>query len=318
VIHFPCRHCGAQLRVPEEQAGRTGRCPRCRGKVTVPPRPATENPADKVTAGGPTGTRRKPLDGALLDLPPRPDRPVSPPGTAARETASPDTGTLRPAFDFLLYPLNVSGIIHLLIFSLLPPWWARASTLRFWMAPGIGPLCWLVVLTLYFVHYLATCLSDSAQGGTRAVDINSAGTPLSTDALLSTFGTIFPVIALAWGPPLAYGLLKGHTDWVLALWVPAVGFVFPMTLLAVNYFDSVRGANPMLVLPSIASVLGSYCVLVLCLSALSGLGGLLMYLSGGPHGGWLARPPLIYVFLVQTRLLGGFYRRYQERLDWGV
>jgi DNA-directed RNA polymerase subunit RPC12/RpoP len=318
MIRWLCPHCGAQLRVPEGQAGRTGRCPRCRGRVTVPPRPAEEAPADKARAAAPTGALRKPLDDAFPDLPPKPDRPVPPPRTEADETVSPDTETPRSAFDFLLYPLNISGIIHLLIFSLLPPLWAQASTLRFWMAPGIGPLCWLVVLTLYFVHYLATCLSDSAQGGTRAVDINSAGTPLSTDALLSTFGTIFPVVALAWGPPLAYGLIKGRADWVLAVWVPAVGFVFPMTILSVNYFDSVRGANPVLVLPSIASVLGPYCVLVLCLFVLGGLSGLLMHLSASPHGGWLARPPLIYVFLVQTRLLGGFYRRYQEQLNWGV
>ena len=63
---------------------------------------------------------------------------------------------------------------------------------------------------------------------------------------------------------------------------------------------------------------GPYCVLVTCLAVLTGLAGLLMHLSGGPHGVWVARPAIIYVLLVEAHLLGRFYRRYQERLNWGT
>jgi len=265
-----------------------------------------------------TGTPVSPLDEALFDLPRKSVQPAAQPSTPADEAAPSDKEASRSALDFLLYPMNVSGVIHLLIFSLLPPLWMQAMSLQFWMSPGIGPLFCLVLLTLYLLHYLATCLSGSAQGETRTVDINSASSPLSVDALLSTFQTVFPAVALIWIAPIAYFVIRERVDWILVIWTAAAGFVFPMVLLSINYFDSVRGANPVVVLPSIVSVLGPYCGLVLAMYVLTGLAGGLMYLSGRPGGVWVARAPVIYILLVQTHLLGRFYRRYQERLKWGA
>ncbi len=263
-------------------------------------------------------TPRTPLDGTLLDLPRAPAGPTAQPSEVADEAMRSEGGTSRSVLGVLLYPLSISGVIHLLIFALLPPLWKQAATLDFWMSPGIGPLFWLVVLTLYFLHYSAACLNDSAQGATRAVDINSESTPLSVDALLSTFQTIFPAVALIWGPALAYYLVRGRADWVLIFWLAVAGLTFPMTLLSVNYFDSLRGANPILVVSSIVSVRGPYGVFVVCLSVLTVLAALLMHLSVGPQGSWIARPALIYVLLLEPHLLGRFYRCYQERLNWGA
>jgi hypothetical protein len=218
----------------------------------------------------------------------------------------------------LLYPFSISGIIHILVFSLLPPLWAQATTLRFWESPGIGPLFWLVVLTLYFVHYAAACLSDSAAGGTRAVDVNSEATPLSVDALLSTAQTILPAVAAVWAPAFAYHLFRERVDWILLTWLAVAGFMFPMILLAVNDFDSIRGASPLLVLPSIASVLRPYCGLASCLFALGALSGTLLCLSVGRDGIWFLRPVVFYVALVAVHVLGRFYCRYKEQLNWGV
>ena len=156
------------------------------------------------------------------------------------------------------------------------------------------------------------------QGQTRAADINSASSPLSVDALLSTFQTIFPAVVLIGAAPIAYFVIRERVDWILILWTAAAGFLFPMILLAVNDFDSLRGANPFLVVPSIISVLGPYCGLVFVLYVLTALAGGLMYLSCRPGGTWLARPPIIYILLLQTHLLGRFYWRYQERLRWGA
>jgi hypothetical protein len=318
MIRFPCPHCGAKLQVSEAHAGTQGRCPQCKGRTAVPPVPATLPPIATGKASRATDAPRDLCDAALLDLPPASAPPAPPPGEQADDATSLQGKTSRPVLGVLLYPMNLSGIIHLLIFSLLPPLWAQALTLDFWMAPGIGPLFWLTVLTLYFLHYAAACLSDSAQGGTRAADINSDSTPLSVDALLSTGETILPVVVSVWGPPLAYYFIKGQADGFFAAWMATVGLVFPMTVLSVNYFDSVRGVNPVLVLSFIASVPGPYGVLVVCLVVLTGLAGLLMHLSGGPHGVWVARPAFIYVLLVEVHLLGRFYGRYQERLNWGT
>jgi hypothetical protein len=138
------------------------------------------------------------------------------------------------------------------------------------------------------------------------------------DALLSTSQTILPAVALIWAGPIAYFVIRERVDWILITWAAIAGFVFPMVLLAVNDFDSLRGASPLLVLPSIMSVLGPYCGLVLVMYVLTGLAGGLMYLSGRPGGMWIVRPPIIYILLVQTHLLGRFCWRYQERLRWGV
>jgi DNA-directed RNA polymerase subunit RPC12/RpoP len=318
MIRFPCPHCGAKLQVSEAHAGKKGRCPQCRGRTVVPQAPEAMPPIAVRKADPAPDVPRDPRDARLLDLPVVPVEPMPPPREAADEAASSEGSISGSRLGILLYPMNVSGVIHLVIFSLLPPLWMRASTLSFWMAPGIGPLCWLVVLSLYFLHYWATCLSDSAQGGIRAVDINSASMPLSVDALLSTGRTILPVVVLIWGPALAYCLLRGRVDWVLLLWLAAAGLTFPMVLLSVNYFDSVRGANPLLVLTSIASAPGPYAVLVACLSMLTALAALLMRLSPESRGGWVLRLLIIYILLTEAHLLGRFYRRNEQRLNWGT
>lgn len=260
-------------------------------------------------------TASKPLDESMFDLPPAPAWTESGAPTEVGDTTDSEP---RSVFDVWLYPLNVSGIIHLLIFSLLPPLWKEAATFRFWESPGIAQLCYLVVLTLYFVHYAAMCLSHSAGGGRRAPDINGDSSPLSTDALLSTGKMVLPIVALIWGPPLAYHVVRERTDWILLAWTALAGFVFPMVLLAVNDFDSARAANPLLVVPSIASVFGPYCVLLLCLLPLMGLAGLLMYAAVGPWKIWLARPLMFYILLVEIHLLGRFYEQHEERLNWGI
>lgn len=311
MIQFWCGQCGAKLRVPETHAGKKAHCPRCKGALRVPQAPTSPT----VEPRGPeteNAAPQNPLDPALLEPSRASEASASEPAATSEENAP------RSLFQVLLYPLSISGVIHILVFSLLPPLWAQATTLRFWMAPGIGPLFWLIVLTLYFVHYAAACLSDSAAGGTRAVDVNNDATPLSVDALLSTAQAIVPAVALVWAPAFAYYLFRGRVDWIVLAWLAAAGFLFPMILLAVNDFDSIRGASPLLVLPSIASVLRPYCVLSLCLFALGALAGTLLYLSVGRDGIWLLRPPVFYVALIAVHILGRFYYRHKERLNWGA
>lgn len=311
VIQFRCGQCDAKLRVPETHAGKQARCPRCKGALRIPQAPTSPS-VESRGAETADAAPQNPLDPALLEPPRASETSVSEPAATCDENAP------RSPFQVLLYPFSVSGVIHILVFSLLPPLWAQATTLRFWESPGIGPLFWLVLLTLYFIHYAATCLSDSAAGGTRAVDVNSEATPLSVDALLSTAQTILPAVAFVWAPAFAYYLFKERVDWILLTWLAVAGFSFPMILLAVNDFDSIRGASPLLVLPSIASVLRPYCVLASCQFALGALTGTLLYLSVGHSGIWLLRPPVFYVALVAVHVLGRFYCRHKERLNWGA
>jgi phage FluMu protein Com len=62
MLKFNCPACGKKLAVPEEHAGRAGRCPRCKQTVTVPaPAAATPAPPEKQSAqpGTPQGLLTK-------------------------------------------------------------------------------------------------------------------------------------------------------------------------------------------------------------------------------------------------------------------
>ncbi len=302
MIRFPCPHCGAKLQVSPARAGKEGRCPHCKNKLTVPPPPEPELELVRDDSSADTRSPSKLLEAVAAAPQPLPtDKDDDAPANSRtkrwldalgrasiREHA--DEHRAPWPFDILLYPMNVSGIIHLLIFSFLPPLWAQAATARFWMAPPIGTLCWLIVLTLYLLHYASLCVSDSAQGAVHAADIMTDSSLLSIDGLLSTFATFLPAVVVVWGPPTAYYFLRGQVDWVFVVWVAALGLVSPMVFLSVNYYDSARGVNLILVLPSIMRVPGAYGVLVACLFVLIGTAGLLQYRWGGPHGAWIARP----------------------------
>ena len=57
-IRFRCENCGQKLRVAEEKAGQSAKCPRCKRMLTVPPVssepevPATNSPAVPVDCSG--------------------------------------------------------------------------------------------------------------------------------------------------------------------------------------------------------------------------------------------------------------------------
>ena len=49
-IHFLCTHCLGGVTASPHHAGLTGRCPRCRGVMTIPGPPRAADPADRLAA----------------------------------------------------------------------------------------------------------------------------------------------------------------------------------------------------------------------------------------------------------------------------
>src|SRR5262249_13722929 len=45
-----CSHCQATLQVPDQAAGKQGRCPKCQGVIRVPPAPSRPAPAPAASA----------------------------------------------------------------------------------------------------------------------------------------------------------------------------------------------------------------------------------------------------------------------------
>ncbi len=131
-------------------------------------------------------------------------------------------------------------------------------------------------------------------------------------------------------PVLLYLTYTRRTDaifWALtAFWI----FFFPMGLLAVVMFDSLAGLNPVVIVGSIFSAFLPYIGLIALLTALIISIRLLVFLStllfsvGGIYTIiiWIVIYGSgvidFYMMMVIAHLLGGFYYKYQERLNWEV
>lgn len=116
---------------------------------------------------------------------------------------------------------------------------------------------------------------------------------------------------------------QGGTTFYLLLFFAV--FFFPMTVLLVIMFDSLRGLNPLLIIRSIFKTFIPYCglIILLCILAapvvlmkkffidqvLIGKYELPLYVIGLLN---------IYLILVASHLLGRFYWKYQEKLNWEV
>ena len=222
--------------------------------------------------------------------------------------------------DILLYPLSVSGVITLAVLVLLP---LLLDVLPLGLLVG-GRLFYywgpVAVVGLYSIWYLAECVYDSAKGGTRAPEIIDANTSLSD--LWSRVSYLLMVCLLFLGPVLIYRIYPGRMDaifWGLLAW--AVVF-FPMGLLAMVVHDSVSVLNPLFllgsnlrVLPAYAGLLGGIGVLVLLFLQTGNV------FSRGVAPQWLGLLHTVlaaYAAVVLAHVLGRFYWRYRDRLDWGI
>ncbi len=205
-----------------------------------------------------------------------------------------------------------------------------------------------IVIRLYRYWYLSECIRDSSEGQIRAPD-TVAFTPGLWE-MFSIFMKMF-VCVIVFTAPMYFFLLKAKeiersfwhlfTFTIFFLWIVVtevgrggitfyillflVVFFFPMSLLSVVMFDSYRGLNPLVIARSIYSTIAPYCgmVLLLCVlwlpvvfirtfivtQAVTLQTNLYLYLP---------RAVSIYLTLVAAHLMGRFYWRYREKLNWDV
>ncbi len=329
MIRFPCRHCGAKLQISPAHAGKEGLCPHCHSKVIVPRAPEPE--LELVRDDTPTDAHTPSKLIEDLAVGPRP-LPVGKDDDAREnrlakrllDVLNPDdtrehTGERRLPWlvDILLYPATLSGIITIVFMVIFPftlgflPMAFLWGGIRFWGFLG--------VIGLYLGWYLAECVYDSAKGGTRAPAVFDMG---DWGDLWSRVSYLMAVYILFGVPPVLYRVLIGRTDailWALMAWAIVL---LPMGLLAMVIHDSISALNPLFLLGSIRRVLGPYLCLLLGEVVLVGV-----FWRAGGTGRRLTLPialPVFYVLLsahatlVLAHLLGRFYWRYRDRLDWGI
>ncbi|MGD0077885.1 MAG: hypothetical protein ABSB91_04565 [Sedimentisphaerales bacterium] len=227
--------------------------------------------------------------------------------------------------DILLYPTSIAGLVHLALFVLVPSLVSVfLRLLGVLLAPSLREgtgyiISWVAVpfnavFYCYVLYYLSHCVIDSARGQIRAPDITTE--TFDFGDLFSRAVVLFGCVAICFWPVAVYYIFTLRTDmWYWLLCGYSV-FVLPMSLLSGIIFDSLDALNPITLARSIIKTLFSYLKLLLLLCVISGLA--VVVLPRVLPLVFLARIVRIYLCFVVLHLLGRFYFRYQEKLNWEV
>lgn len=346
MIEFHCKNCGQRFNVPKTRAGKMAKCPKCNSRVSTP-----EAQATAVTDQGIRGDMEPVSKAVLYDLTlldvsqqikiqSQPGEQPVPDETpyeqlrrlqGTRITHESDQIPQRRLpwmIDIFLYPIAKPGLIMLgliIAVSLLLktlrrtiPWAAFAfPPLIIVAVPVVIVACLIAaILWLYFCWYFCECVRDSAAGQLRAPETIDKIPGLS-DMLWQLLRTVV-CLAVFLGPVLIRFRHNRMTDMVFWALLGYGMFLFPIGLLAVVMFDSLRGLNPVLLIGSIFSAFFQYCALALFI----GIGVFILLSLPITKEALILRFILrcvcIYLALVTAHLLGRFYWRYQEKLNWEV
>ncbi|MHC4743129.1 MAG: TFIIB-type zinc ribbon-containing protein [Planctomycetota bacterium] len=326
MIKFKCPNCGQKLKVPDERAGRKGKCPKCGKSIVVPQAPQIADSQSLPTLNF-ADNKQPPTAPDILHIPPEPQSgnqpgefgavfpwarqtPPVPQSNASQQDVSSQGETEKGIVDMLAYPISVSGIIHVIIFFLLGLFIRPSGIPLCLFAPPIFRAILLVISTGYCLYYFTNCVRCSSSGERRAPDINSQPGSIDVITIICEFFAAVGWMAFCFAPPLVYLVVTGRADPVFILLVACAVLYAPISLLAIVLFDSVRALSPILIIPSILSVFVPYIGLLIGL-AVVWAGAVLLY--------WL-HPllgiPSAYLVILSAHILGRFFMKYQDRLNW--
>ncbi len=227
--------------------------------------------------------------------------------------------------DMLLYPMSISGFIHLLVFLLLPRLVSLFVNFLLRMVPqeirmAAYEIEWLylpfyVVFYGYVVYYIIECVLSSSKGGYRAPDPSISET-LDWRDLVGQALLLIGCVAICFWPTAVYYILAKRTDRTFWLLLSGGMFFSPIALLRGIMFDSFNALNPILIIGSIFKTFLPYCGLVLLICALGGFIAIVLprlliwsFVSSGAR---------FYLLFVAAHLLGQFYWWHKDKLDWGL
>jgi hypothetical protein len=219
--------------------------------------------------------------------------------------------------DIFLYPFNVPGLMVIGIVILIPLLISIVAVLLgpFGFFVSIPGFFINIVIWLYMYWYFCECIRDSAAGGVRAPE--TIGSMASLGEMFWQFLRLVACFIAFGGPMGTYFLYTRKIDpifWALAGYAI---FFFPMALLAVIVFDSLSALNPVLLIGSIFSTFFQYCALVLLFST-AAIPARMVSGIQSPFLRFFFFCLGIYLELVGAHLLGRFYWKYQEKLNWEV
>lgn len=341
IIEFLCEYCDRRISVPKSHAGKKAICPQCNNPFIIPAIHAHGSDANQDYSGDLIArSTDSPHDLTLLDVPEEyklKDKPVdqsdvseeaidrqqeSKEDSKAEETETATQRNLPWLIDIFLYPTSAPGLVHLVFFV-----GAQVVLYLLWLLPFLGLINFIlsILIGLYMCLYITECIRDSAAGRIRAPEAFATS---SAGDMYSQYLHIVGCCLIFFGPVGFYRLWIQRVDVLFWLLLVYGIFFFPMGLLTCVMFDSVRGLNPVLLLGSIFSTFVQYCGLVLLVAAIVLAVVLFTHIQGTENveQNWIRRMFLMMLFnsitfyatFVVAHLLGRFFWRNQEKLNWEV
>ena len=353
VIEFNCEYCDRKISTPKSHAGKKAVCPKCNNTFIIPVILAPGSDANQDYSGDLMPRTTDSSHGlTLIDVPdeyklkeePAVQTNISEQAIDRQQEYQEDSKVEETEYakqrklpwmiDIFLYPTSKGGLLTLTTFILLKLFTDIATVMLMCCVFGgiLSLIIRVVLVWSYMCWYFSECIRDSADGGLRAPDI--AGTMPGLGDMFWHWARFFACFAIFLGPVVFY---RGYSYFTnvevnntIFLSLLAFGvFFFPMNILAVVMFDSVNGMNPILVIRSIISTFLQYCGLFILFYGLSILFNIMLgmvlkilsltqILSRGFFAYILFNLLMAYALLVAGHLLGRFYWRYEEKLNWEV
>ncbi|MDT8299902.1 MAG: hypothetical protein RQ760_00370 [Sedimentisphaerales bacterium] len=335
IIKFRCEKCGQKFSVHKNNAGKKGKCPKCKNIIVIPKVQTQSPPTSKTDSEeSKINSKYSAYDLSLLVVPQKDETQelaLSPPETSEssdeynqepEEESTEETPALRrlPWFiDIFLYPISASGLVYLAILSFLPRMLPPLGHLDYWihLSPSIA---FIVVLIGFLIYCLSDYIRDSAGGNRRAPDIDLSPSILTNAwELIWLILNTFICVAVCVGPLTAYLIITKQADIIFWLLVTYGVLFLPMVLLGLVLFDSLRALNPILIIGSIIKVFLPYCGLVVLFFAVCGIIAIILVIM--PQSfiiSYLLSVVCIYLTTIMAHLLGRFLYQYRERLNWEV
>jgi ribosomal protein S27E len=334
-IRFYCDNCGYKSTVSESYAGKTIRCPKCYYIIFIPTVESTGTTTGQSSPGKTkTSSQHSDYDLTLLDISEKEKNSTFQRGQTSiseetgvhnqelEEEPQEDTESAAPRklpwfIDMFLYPISAPGLMNLGIFIGVP---LVIQIVRLLLGPfglvlALPSFIINILIGLYICWYFAECVRDSTGGGTRAPE--AFATAGIGDMYHQSLHLVGCYLIFA-GPVGFYFLHTNRTDAIYWSLLAYAVFFFPMGLLSVVMFGSLHGLNPIILIGSIFSTFFPYCGLVLVFGAIVLLTQTIPQTQTRTWITFVSGFIFLYIMLVIAHLLGRFYWRYQEKLNWEV
>ncbi|MCP4259154.1 MAG: hypothetical protein GY774_16845 [Planctomycetes bacterium] len=240
--------------------------------------------------------------------------------------------------DIFLYPLSISGLVYLVICFCAP---ILINLINQLILQQVWPINELIVATLYVLfvgyvmYYLSWCIIDSTKGGWRAPDITNQSSPKGE--LIESVGILLACIVFCFWPLAVYYIFTEKTGFLYWL-LTAIGLLFfPMVLLSGFLHNSINGLNPVLITKSVIKTFPKYLPIIIFFTVFfivlsvvippfpqsKNFKSISHYISefiGNIFGSRYALrlAGFIYIAMIAAHILGRFYCRCKERLNWEV